>query len=345
MRRPGRTGARSAATTIIIAVLGCAGLAACSSSPSSSSPSSTSSSSSAAGLTKVRVGANLTVGSLPIYVGIDEGFFAKHHLSVSLTNVLNLTLIPSELGKQFDFGQSVQPIVIHAADSGLPVTVTGGGEVESPNYVDAGVIVKKSSGITSAKDLVGKRVAVLTETGNNAYALEYWMKNQGVNPNSVTFTVVTANNMLAELAAGEVDAIYSIAPFTLQDLQNPAYTMLVNPQLDLGAKVSQGTITISNKTWAASHQQVVLEFEEAEADAIAWTEAHPAQALTILDKYTGAKNAPGTKLPSLTATENTQDLQVWFKVLKSVIPGFTTTLTPASLLDEPLNNISYTPQP
>jgi NitT/TauT family transport system substrate-binding protein len=333
------------------AALGCAALAACSSSATSapaggagSAPASAAGSS-APGMTTVRVGANLNAGTLATYVGIDEGFFAKHNLDVKLTSVLNLTLIPSQLGKQFDFGQSVQPIAIHAAMSGLPVVVTGGGEVESPDFIDGGVIVKKSAGINNAKGLEGKKIAVLTATGNNAYALKYWMKSQGANPASVTLEVVAPNNMIAELAAGQVDAIYAVSPFAAQALGNSAYKMLVNPEIELGAEVSQGTVTISNKDWAASHKDVVLQFEEAQQDAIAWIKANPDKALTILDKYTGSKSAADTKLPTVTATENADDLQVWLKVMKEVVPGFSTTLTPTALIDQPIDTASYNPQP
>lgn len=311
----------------------------------STSPSGTAAST-AGGLTNVSVGANLNVGTLGTYVAIDKGFFAKHGLNVKLTNVLNLTLIPSQLGHQFDFGQSVQPITINAADSGLPVVVTAGGEVESSNPVDGAVIVLKSSHITSAKDLDGKRVAVLTATGNNAFALKYWMKEQGADPSTLKLTVVAPNNMLSELKAGAVDAMYGVSPFSAQALADPATVKIADPQLHLGgAAVSQGAITISNRDWAESHKQVVLEFEEAQADAIAWIKANPAQALAILDKYTGSKNAPGTKLPPITATENLDDLNVWYKVMKSVVPGFSPKVTAKDLIFQPIDAIDYQPQP
>lgn len=297
-------------------------------------------------LTVIRVGQNLSVGALPTYVAMTQGFAKKHGLEIQITKVLNPTEIPSELGpsKQLDFGQTFQPLFIFAANQGLPVVATEGGDIESAHSIDAGVVVKKDSGIKTPQDFIGKTIAVATPNGNDADELKYWLKHNGVQPTQYTLTTVTTSNMLAELQAGQVNAAYMVAPFTQQAVNTPGLELLVNPALKLGVPVSEGSFMISNTTWAKQHTKTVLAFEEATQDSIAWIKKHESKAQKLLAKFTGAPVEKGPVGP-LNSAEPLPDLTKWFAIMKTVVPNFQTKLTPKSLVVEPILHTKYSPNP
>ena len=75
----------------------------------------------AQGALTVRVAFVPAMPALAAWVAQDKGFFEAQHLTVSLTPVQNVALIPSTLGKQFEIGTATAVDLIKASAAGLPV--------------------------------------------------------------------------------------------------------------------------------------------------------------------------------------------------------------------------------
>jgi NitT/TauT family transport system substrate-binding protein len=89
-----------------------------------------------------------------------------------------------------------------------------------------GVVAKAGSGITSAKDLAGKRVAVNTINGMGGLTIREAVRKDGGDPDEVEFVELGFPDMPAALANGNVDAVWVPEPFltTLRDAGNPVAT-------------------------------------------------------------------------------------------------------------------------
>jgi ABC-type nitrate/sulfonate/bicarbonate transport system substrate-binding protein len=146
--------------------------------------------------------------------------------------------------------------------------------------------VKDSSPIKSAKDFVGKKV-VAQPTTITWYPLVVWLKHQGVDYNQVEF--VSLPSPLATLQAfheGKVDAIAAI------DSAPPATMLLAEGGVHYVPGISDaevlGVTQVSG--WAttddfiARHPGVVKRFVKALSLAVAWGNAHPAEAEAILNR-------------------------------------------------------------
>ena len=297
--------------------------------------------------TSIRVGVGLNTASLPVFVADERGYFGDHGLTAEVSEVQNLLLLPDQLEEQFDIGQSVQPITIFAASQGVPVVVVGGGEVlEERNKSVGGVVVPRNANIKEAGDLMGKKVAVLTPTGSNAFALKFWLQQNGVDPESVELVTVAPPNMLAQLKEGLVDAVYMVSPFTAQALQDDSLELLVNPGYELGVDAPRTGILIASGTWARDNEGTVLSFERAIADAVAFIEANPEDALGILADRTGQPTPEDTSIsPPFRATETAEDMQAWIDVMEGVIPEFSFGQSGESLIFQPIEQDAYTPTP
>lgn len=82
----------------------------------------------------------------------------------------------------------------------------------SDNEVDTeGLVVKKSSGIKSIKDLVGKKVGLTTGTTSD-YGMKAALKEAGIDVKSVTIVGIAPAAIGAAWARGEIDASYVWEP-------------------------------------------------------------------------------------------------------------------------------------
>ncbi len=144
---------------------------------------------------------------LPLYVGIDRGFFAKHGLDV----------------KKVDAGggaNGVASVISGSATFSLQDPMTAvladlkGASLKSVGAVVDGlpvwIIVRKDSPIKSIKDLTGKTIATAIAPSTSTYMLQDLLAKNKI---AMTTTNVLLGTEVAPLAAGKVDAAAVYEPY------------------------------------------------------------------------------------------------------------------------------------
>lgn len=311
-------------------------LAACGSTGGASAATSTTGTSTKS-LTTIRIALNNTSASLPVYVAEKEGFFTKVGLTAQSTTLSDITKILPGLGKQYDIGFSVQPLLIRAVSQGLPVQQISGNEQTSTKNPGVMLVTKKGAKLTSAQDLVGKRLAAPTLTGNIHLGTLYWLKSQGVNPNSVTSVQVATPAMIDQLKAGLIYAAEMQQPFinyaVSQGLQATVYPLSAvgNP--------TYLSAWAANSSWASKNVTSVNEFKQALNDSYKWISDNPSAARTLLAQFTHlpANVIKGSPFPDFTTQNSVSSVQQWGKVLQSVA-GFTAPVNFSQMVFQPSSN-------
>jgi NitT/TauT family transport system substrate-binding protein len=169
----------------------------------------------------------VSVGMLPIlptaalYAGIEEGFFEDHGIEVTVeTGQGGAALLPAVMAGQIDFATSNPVSLLQARGEDLDVRVIahwtsalseGEGDIN-------GVVAAAGSGIESAADLEGKRVAVNTLNGMGGLTIRDAVRQDGGDPDSIQFVELPFPDMPAALTGGNVDAVWVPEPF-LSSLQ------------------------------------------------------------------------------------------------------------------------------
>ncbi|WP_324278071.1 ABC transporter substrate-binding protein [Blastococcus brunescens] len=164
----------------------------------------------------------VTVGMLPImptaalYAGIEEGFFEDRGIEVTVeTGQGGAALLPAVMAGQIDFATSNPVSLLQARGEGLDVRVIahwtsalseGEGDIN-------GVVAAAGSGIESAADLEGKRVAVNTLNGMGGLTISESVRQDGGDPESIQFVELPFPDMPAALEGGNVDAVWVPEPF------------------------------------------------------------------------------------------------------------------------------------
>jgi ABC-type nitrate/sulfonate/bicarbonate transport system substrate-binding protein len=254
----------------------------------------------------------------PAWVAKEKGFFAKHGLDVTLTATQNLSLLPGTVGRQFEFAPSTAPDLLKAAASGLDVVAVAASVFETEDNVSTRLMVAKDSGISSAKDLVGKLIATPTIGGVIHVSVLYWLKKNGVDPAGIRAVEVPFPNMADHLKAKRVDAVEAVEPF-VGVLQAAGNIPLTAPLLSAGKEVLF-PFWISSGEWARSHASTVAAWKASLDDAIAFIQENPDEARKIVAQYTRLPEpaVKATPFPTYRTAITAKDIELWANVMREV---------------------------
>ncbi len=255
---------------------------------------------------------------LPAWVAKEKGFFAKHNLDVTLSVAQNLSVLPGTLGRQFEFAPSTAPDLLKAVSSGLDVVAVSASVFETEDNPSTQLMVSKDSGITSAKDLGGKLVATPTIGGVIHVSVLYWLKKNGVDPNSIRAVEVPFPNMADQLKAKRVDAVEAVEPF-VGALKAAGNVALTAPLLSAGKEVLF-PFWISSGDWARNNHATIGAWKASLDDAIAFIKENPEEARKIVAQYTKLPEqvVKATPFPTYRTAITAKDIEVWADVLRDV---------------------------
>jgi NitT/TauT family transport system substrate-binding protein len=167
----------------------------------------------------IRVGVGAADAYAEGFYAMEKGFFSKAQLDVELvlsgSGGNNATLVA---GNALEIGISNTVNLAVAIAHGAPFTIVAGGGLYTAKAPTTAVVVAKDSPVKTARDLVGKTVAVtalkdLTEVGVRA-----WLDRNGVDSKSVRFVESQMALMPPALGRGTYDAALIGEPYLSVDV-------------------------------------------------------------------------------------------------------------------------------
>ncbi|WP_314220982.1 ABC transporter substrate-binding protein [Streptomyces zaehneri] len=258
--------------------------AACGSSDDSGT---SSGSSSSAGTTTVKLGLIPIVDVAPVYLGVKQGFYAKHGLKLSITTAQGgAAIVPGVVSGQFQFGFSNMTSLMVARSNNVPVQAVSNGIASTGlQGKDFGAItVKKDSPLKSAKDLEGKKVAINTLKNINETAVRESVRKAGGDPDRVKFVELAFDQMPAALDSGQIDAAMVVEP-ALATVKSQGGVEIASPLVDVAPNLTVAMYFTSTQ-YAQKNPDVVKKFQEATAESLAYADAHPDEVRRIVTTYT-----------------------------------------------------------
>lgn len=266
----------------------------------------------------LRIATMPIMDTLPVLVANDEGIFKKNGLNATITLVTNQQIIMGALmSKSHDLGLSVPPTIMQAKESGLDlVIVAGATEYPRPDGY-AGLLMREGSGIKTAADLAGKKIAV---AGVNAYhyfmAVDYLQRNK-VDVSTVKFVEIAFPQQPDVLKSGQVDAVVTVDPF---------YGRIVNSKIgysieEYDSTVPMGTLIdfyISTRTWANENRDTVKAFRASLDEAIKFIASNEQASRASLQRWSKVPEAivALTKISNFKTSVEGKQLQHWMDLGK-----------------------------
>ncbi|PFG37154.1 ABC-type nitrate/sulfonate/bicarbonate transport system substrate-binding protein [Flavimobilis soli] len=214
----------------------------------------------------------------------DLGYFEK----VSLEWIGDVTGGPASIQAvatgQADIGNAFNGAIIKLVDSGAPIKAVLA-SYGSDSLTNGGVYVLEDSPITTARDLIGKKIAVNT-LGAQAEAVDRsWLKQEGLTPEEIAqveLTVVPPVNAEQTLREGQVDAAGLSGPLQDLALERGGIRKLFS-EVDLFGELSYGSYVLPTSL-IEKNPDAAADFVQGTARAIRWAQVTPPE--EVRERYT-----------------------------------------------------------
>lgn len=243
--------------------------------------------SASAGPIPVKVSVIPIIDVAPIYLGVQQGFFAAEGLKPELVLAQGgAAIVPAVVSGQVEFGFSNFTSLIVAKSKGLPLKVVapGAGSTGEQGKDFGGVVVKADSPIKTAKDLVGKRVAVNTLNNINDTTVRASIRAAGGDAKNVNFTELGFPDMLAALDKGNVDAVQVVEPF-LATAKKSGDRVIASNYVDTAPGLAIAGYFTSQQT-ASAKPDLVKKFTSAMVKSLKYATDNPDAVRKVLGTYT-----------------------------------------------------------
>jgi NitT/TauT family transport system substrate-binding protein len=272
----------------------------------------------------VRLGYVAFTGIAPTQLGLDKGIFAKHGIDLKMVAADNPAAISAQvLSGQLDVGFATTTFLETAASKGAPLqAISAVDGLINPDEAVSAIVVKQGSDIKSAKDLTGKKVAVVA-LGSELHVLTLKVTDDdGGDSSKLKPVQIPFPQMQAALKAGRVDAVVTTEPF-LSLSKNAGGQVISEPEVEL---LPNGSVTAytASKPYIAKNADTVKNFQAAMQESLEYAKAHNDETLAAVAKVTGlsADEAKGQVLGTIFAPkldvpsiEKMQDLLLEYKLI------------------------------
>jgi len=209
------------------------------------------------------IGAGSTV-HWPTYIATEKGFYAKHGVEIDVVVVPSNTAMQQQIAvNALNIGVSAgSPDPIRAVDKGAPAVILRVDSIASPYS-----FVSKAD-VKSLADLKGRTVSLDGPKGITRAYFDRVMKPTGLKEGDFDLVFQGATPArLAALQSGAADAAMLTSPFdSYAEAQGFKQLVLVN---DVVKDIPFG-VSVGNRPWVLSHQDVVQRFFAAYREGVNW---------------------------------------------------------------------------
>jgi|GEM_PF-2877267 len=229
----------------------------------------------------IRVALPTLVSCGAFYVGLDQGYFAKRNLQVTVEPFtmgrLALAAVKSD---NADLAVMADTAFMFSAIHGDKLATLGTVFASRRNIA---VVSRQGSGINSARDLIGKNIATVTGT-NNQYFLDELLVASHVDRSLVNIVYLPPEQLVSSLKEGKIDAA---------TLWHPTF---YKAQQALGAPITRiygddifvfRFLLAGKSDYVTQQSKSMRDLLEALDESNKFIYAHPAQARVIIGKTLG----------------------------------------------------------
>ncbi|MFF0815962.1 ABC transporter substrate-binding protein [Rhodococcus sp. NPDC003318] len=236
----------------------------------------------------------------------DLGYFDTVTLKWLGDNTSGPSSIQNTATGQTEFGSAFYGATAKLVDAGAPVTTvlaTYGSDGDTEEDTFNGYYVLDGSPLTSARDLLGKKVGINTLGAYHEYVIKEWLFRAGLSDDEikqVELVVVPPLNTEQALRQGQIDVgnlggVVKDAALVRGGLR-PLFT-----DVDLTGPLGIGGFAFRDD-YIAEHREAVADFVQGTARALRWAQTAPRQ--EVIDRFVTIIEGRGRN-------ENTEFVKQW----------------------------------
>jgi NitT/TauT family transport system substrate-binding protein len=213
----------------------------------------------------------------PVYVGIQQGFFAAEDLDVKIASGRGSTdaLTKVATGQSDITGADIGALMAAKAQDDVPIVAVLPYFTQAPHAFFA----LKSSGIKSIKDLKGKKVATSPFTSSNAF-LPLVLKENGLTEQDIKLVKSDAGALSPMMLSGNTDAIIAWVTNTAlfeSQAKSAGQEVVEMPWSNSGLSLYSSSLLASER-FLSERPDVAKRFIRAFAKSVVFTYKYPDKA-------------------------------------------------------------------
>jgi NitT/TauT family transport system substrate-binding protein len=238
----------------------------------------------------IRVGSMATGGNTALFCAVEYGSPTNEGIDLQLTNVGNgARILEAMAGGSLDIGYSTTLSVLQAAERGLELSILApGGFVRTDDQPAGLLMVRKDSGISSAADLRGKTIGLITLRAFDYLFVAEYLSRAGVTERDVRWQEVAVAHMPAALEHRRVDAAWIIEPHLTVMRESGTFKGLLMAQ-DIAPGASMMTY-VALRPWAEARRPLVDAFLRAFRRGVEACQREPSRMQAALAKHANVKS-------------------------------------------------------
>jgi NitT/TauT family transport system substrate-binding protein len=286
----------------------------------------------------IKVGVIPVADFAPVYIAIDAGLFTDEGLNVEAQVMQNAAAIaPSVINGQLQFGTSAQTPFLTAAHKGLPLRAVANSADTGTGPTDdvSALMVAGDSNIERPRDLEGKVIAVNALNSIIHVAAAASVREDGGDPENVSFVAMPLPEMASAVSSGRVDAASVVEPFAAAGTALGNKT-IASPYTTAFKHQSTYALVFSAQPFIDKNPEVVRKFSSALGKASDIAANNPDEVRRVLVKYGKLKPETAEKM-GLPHYSNQLDPDALAQAaeLMTELGFLTDSMTPAGLIWKP----------
>jgi ABC-type nitrate/sulfonate/bicarbonate transport system substrate-binding protein len=216
---------------------------------------------------------------LPIAIGRDMGFYARHGLKVEILFPPDpQTTIRMLATGRADIGLEGTTDVIFAANQGIPI-------VAIANYTQSNswCLIGRPGETIDLAHLKGKSIGTFTDSWTRAM-MGFVLKKANLQEGDVR-QIITQNNDIALLLAKRIDIATNVAAFGIAEVLEVAHAQpALACNADIGVPDIPVWVVTASPSWLKANGAVAKAWLAGTSDAIDWAIAHTGEAAQVFTK-------------------------------------------------------------
>jgi ABC-type nitrate/sulfonate/bicarbonate transport system substrate-binding protein len=229
-----------------------------------------------------------------VYVGLDNGYFAKRGLNVQIVgDVLGgPNAVQAVAGGSAEGGLAAIPALANARAAGLDVVGVSDLQSTLPNQPLERYYVRANSPLHTIEDLAHQSAKPKFAINNLKASFHYTalmaFGQHGVAENAVDFVLLPFDQQQNALLNGSVDVVGLLPPYdgALEATAAGQVRQLFDAN-DVFGSSEQFTLQFLNGPWARAHPDQAKAFVAGVVESVDWIETHQGAAAAIVANHTG----------------------------------------------------------